>query len=337
MSFKTAGLLLLAVGGVAAALVWQNNRNTLSLQNDAGSEPEVLTEKIDVAEPVIQDTEPVAQGELVVDTTASQSIETDATDQDLARQEQRDQFYQRFEMSLIGNETLSDEDFHALVEFLKNDSELFAQFLLQYRETTDPDKARRLAQVLDEFDDATITAVAEDMVFSGDVGSQVAGLDLLSGQQAENSQAREVVTQVLELETNPEVISAALNALAKPGDVNPEERDRLLNQFVMHSSNNDAAVRRRSLTLMKRWGGEVNMNEHFIAGLQDPNENVRIGALLSLASTKHRSDESMQALVGVVEDFNVDMQSRKTAMHALQKYDLPDYEKQRLTDILAGN
>lgn len=332
MNVKTAGLLLLAVGVVAAVLLLQNCGVTPQVKNDSSSQNSAPTE----INTTVESVEPsdVAPAELA----STDQIETvQAPELDPAIAAERAAFHKRFDLSQIGSEPLDDGEFNALVAYLKNDSELFAQFLTQYRETTDPDRSKRLAQVLDEFDDSTITTLAEELVFSGDVGSQVAGLDLLSGQQANNPQAREVVSQVLELETNPVVISSALNAMATPGEVTSEERTKLLNQFVMHSSNDDAAVRGRSLALMKRWGGDTNMNEHYIVGLQDSDDKVRIGALLSLASSKHPGDDTFQALVSVVEDLSMDMQSRKTAMRALDKYDLADEEKQRLLGVLAGN
>ncbi len=342
MSRTSTGLLIAAIA-VSAILVLQ--KIYLNDQTNEAAPGPVLAITEPPAEPAQKPVAPIAANGST-DNTEISTVEHSAStagsaDNGLSEEvlaAERDAFFERFNLATLGTEPLSDGDFNAVVAYLKNDPQLLEQFLQQYRENTDPDRAKRLAQILEAFDDDTITSVAEDLVFSGELNSQKAGLDLLADQQVNNPAEREFVSQVLELESNPEVLVSALNALAKPGVATAEQTDRLINQFVLHSSSEDETVRGHSLSLMARWAGERNLNEHFLRGLSDGSEHVRRSAVYLLGRSKHPDDSITTALRGILENSSESQRLRRNALASLKQLGLSkEEESEYRARIAAGN
>jgi len=119
------------------------------------------------------------------------------------------------ELTEIGTAAYSDAEFELLQELIDDNPVVLGQLLELYRANTDASRANRLAELLGRFDDSAITELGAELVFSGDPDSQKAGLRLLGRQQPRSAEAREVVRQVLDVETNPELLVSALNAVAK--------------------------------------------------------------------------------------------------------------------------
>ena len=233
--------------------------------------------------------------------------------------------------------TLSDGDFNNLVADLALDPTLLPKLLDEYRANTDPDRARRMAQVLKSRQDPRITALGQEMVYSGDPQSQQAGFALLAGQQGNDPQALETVVEMIEIEANPEVLRSAMGALSVPGKTQDEQQERVLDQFSTKSQHDDPMVRRLSLSLMSRWEGDRDMNDHYIAGLADADERVRTGALFSLKASDYRSEAAKQALIDVAQDTSAGRLLRLNAVSALKRYDLSEQELAAFKEQILGS
>lgn len=264
-------------------------------------------------------------------------VESNSTKEQTAQSEPPVEVTSDADVTTVALHTLSDGDFNNLVSDLALDPGLLPKLLDEYRANTDLARAKRMAQVLKSRKDPRITALGQEMVYSGDPQSQQAGFALLAGQQGHDSQALETVVEMIEVEANPEVLRSAMGALSVPGKTQTEQKDRVIKQFVSRSEHDDPMVRRLSLSLMSRWEGDQDMNDHYIAGLTDTDERVRTGALFSLKASNHQSDLAKQALIDVVNDTSAGRLLRLNAVSALKSYNLSQDELSLFKEHVLGS
>lgn len=236
------------------------------------------------------------------------------------------------ELMEIGTAGYSDGEFELLQQLIADNPVVLGQLMELYRANTDPDRAKRLAELLGRFDDPGITELGTELVFSGDPASQQFGLRLLGRQQQRSPEARKVVQQVLEVETDPGLLVSALNAVAVPSAVNTDERRQMLDQLTMLSEHTDPAVRSHSFTLIKNWSKNVNMNDTLLRGLADGDSGVRESATFALLNTRHTTDAVKYALLQRIEDSSETKRIREGALYALTRFNLTDEEKRRYGD-----
>ncbi len=240
-----------------------------------------------------------------------------------------------FELSQIAAVPWTDAEFKRLSKLLKLNPEVVQQLALEYRINTDSDKMQRLAMLLGQFDNAIITDVGVELALSGDPGSQKSGLLLLGWQQPRNARARKTVADLISVESNPQVLVSALNAMAKPAHINRAEQMDLLDRFSRLANNTDPLVRSHSMTIISSWARDVNMNPVLLQGLDDKDPHVRETATFAFLKTRHLSDDVKYSLLAKSEDSNERKSTREAALYALKRFDLSADEKQRYDDSQA--
>ena len=229
----------------------------------------------------------------------------------------------------IGASPWSDAEFDRLTALLKKHPEMIEQLALEFRINTDPQRSKRLAMLLGQFDNPIIAEVGAELAFSGDPVSQKTGLRLLGRLQPHSPRARETVADLLSVESNPEVLVSALNAMAKPARTSEAEQKDLLDRFSRLAKNNDPVVRSHSMAIISRWARDINMNEILLQGLDDSDPKVRETAAFSLIKTRHMSEEVKNGLLAKIEDSNERKRTREAALYALQRFDLNPDEQAR--------
>ena len=318
MKTLLTSFLFLALVAVVFVLYQQNASLTTPAETRSVEVP---------ASPV--DVDPVAETDVADEVVEPVAVQADSapaevvTDQSVV---EADSNQEQTDVTAIAHERMSDGDFNNLVANLDSDPAMLPLLLEEFRNNSDPDRARRIAQLMENRQDSRITELGEQMVYSGDPESQKAGLALLGTQQGSDSRALDVVVDIIDLEENPDVLTSALNALAKPGRAEPEQKERVVDQFKSRVTHGDPIVRRHSLTLLSRWSGESDMNDVYLTGLEDQDERVRTGALFALKSSKHPSEQTRQAFIRVIQDVNENRLLRLNALSGLKKYDVPAEE-----------
>jgi len=237
------------------------------------------------------------------------------------------------DVSALGRRDFTDDAFNALVERLRKDPGLLQSLLDEFRQETDPERLRRLSQLLGEVGGSDVTTVASELVFSGDPGSRAIGLELLKHVQPGNADAREIVSGILATEIEASTLVDTLNAISTPGAVDADARAGLSEQVALLASHSDPAVRRSSLDILSRWSDDPRHTPVLLNGLTDTDSSVRETAAYSLVGHEDSSDEVIQDLLFVVNNEQEAEQTRRGAILALRGMPLSDTQRQQLVTV----
>ena len=236
------------------------------------------------------------------------------------------------DMASIGANTLSDDEYEALVARLKTDPALLQQFIDEFRQEQDPARQLLLARLLGEAGGVEVTLAASELIYSGDEASRQLGLNLLQQVQPGNAYARDIVSGLLATEIEPQVLVDTMTTLARPGSVDDDSRNLLADQVALLSSHDDARVRGISLDILSRWSTDGRDTPVLLAGLDDGEERVRSAAAYALVGHENTSAEVIDALFSVARNTDEEESVRRATVLALKG--MPLSEQQRV-DLVA--
>ncbi len=224
----------------------------------------------------------------------------------------------------------SDAQFEATREQLANDPELLRALLEQMSAETDPERLKRLTQLIGNLDNGVITDVARQMLDSGNPEAQLAALDLLRQTQSNNSTARDLLVDVISVEQDPRVLNVALNAFASPGSISTDQRQGILSNVTDLANHYDANVRARSYNLLATWTDSEALTPTILQGLSDPDAGVRSNVAHSLLGYDFPDDSVRDELIRVAENPNEERSTRQASLHALGRMSLTEDQRARL-------
>ena len=211
-----------------------------------------------------------------------------------------------------------------LYKKLDSDPMATRQILDTFIRSPDSDMGQMLSAVLGLFKDAEIESTAMQLASNGtDAEQRIAGLSLLQRLDIDNQASRQVVLNIIESETDTNVLNAALYAL-KPSIVSAQESQQVLNVLNRHLSSSDPETRRRSVIAYASWATNANATQPIVNALYDDSVDVRAGAAFALGRSKHRSSNIRDALIGKIDDSNEDWTVRDQAWQAVQAFELDD-------------
>ena len=225
--------------------------------------------------------------------------------------------------------TFNDELAQALQQQLYNklDTDPMAtrQVLDVFMSAPNSEMGQMLSSVLGLFKDAEIEDVAMQLASNGlNADQRIAGLSLLQRLDIENQASRQVVLNIIESETNSEVLNAALYTL-KPSVVSAQESQTILNTLQRHLSSNNSETRRRSVIAYANWATNAAATQPIVNALFDDSVDVRAGAAFALGRSKHRSATIRDALIGKISDASEDWSVRDQAWQAVQEFEMDDH------------
>lgn len=240
--------------------------------------------------------------------------------------------YGPVDVTSLGRESLSDADLLLLVAQLKADPQLLQQLIDEFRQSIDPDRKQRLADILSQVGGDDVTLLASELIFSGDEQSRDLGLALLRQLQPNSEQAREIVSSMLSTEVEPSVLTGTLSALATPGDVDEASKAYLANQVSLLTSHSDPSVRGVSLDILSRWSSGDEYVPVLLGGLSDSSRAVRTAAGYALGRYAGSDPDVIRHLFEVAGDLNEHERARRAAISALKSQPL---SQEQLDEIAA--
>lgn len=233
----------------------------------------------------------------------------------------------------VAVEPLSDAEFIRLEQQIKDDRRLRLQLLEEFRYNTDPARAQQLAALLGPYNDPAIVKTASELAYSGDMQSQIAGLDLLSRVQPRNDEARDVAIDLLSSGNDPQLLIATMNVLATPAKSATATQRQLLNDNLASLANHyDPVVRAQSLALMGRWDkNSSTAREALTRGLTDTDPDVRSSAAFAIKAIKNPDNNIIDGLLFIAEKTDEEKSARYAALTALEKMQLTGNYLRRYT------
>ena len=334
-------LSLCLLAGVAIVLV---SRFISSPSDKEGSN--VSTANTDSGEIVATEnsssTSPFSTEETVADagnTVQGNSVGATATDQQQNKLVVNDgsstapEVWPEVDIYNLGRSGISDADFKSLTERLNADPEFLQAIINEFRLETDTARLRRLAQLLGDVNVPEVTALASELIFSGDPATRKVGLELLKYIQPGNSEAQALVSGLLATEYEADVLVDTLTALAVPGTVDDETRVGMSEQVALLAAHPDASVRRSSIDILSRWTNDPAHTPIIVNGLQDEDRFVRQTSAYALVGHEDQSYEVIQSLMSVAADTNEVVRVRRGSILALKGMAIDDATRQRVAAI----
>ena len=334
-------LSLCLLAGVAIVLV---SRFISSPSDKEGSN--VSTANTDSGEIVATEnsssTSPFSTKETVADagnTVQGNSVGATATDQQQNKLVANDgsstapEVWPEVDIYNLGRSGISDADFKSLTERLNADPEFLQAIINEFRLETDTARLRRLAQLLGDVNVPEVTALASELIFSGDPATRKVGLELLKYIQPGNSEAQALVSGLLATEYEADVLVDTLTALAVPGTVDDETRVGMSEQVALLAAHPDASVRRSSIDILSRWTNDPTHTPIIVNGLQDEDRFVRQTSAYALVGHEDQSYEVIQSLMAVAADTNEVERVRRGSILALKGMAIDDTTRQRVASI----
>ena len=334
-------LSLCLLAGVAIVLV---SRFISSPSDKEGSN--VSTANTDSGEIVATEnsssTSPFSTKETVADagnTVQGNSVGATATDQQQSKLVANDgsstapEVWPEVDIYNLGRSGISDADFKSLTERLNADPEFLQAIINEFRLETDTARLRRLAQLLGDVNVPEVTALASELIFSGDPATRKVGLELLKYIQPGNSEAQALVSGLLATEYEADVLVDTLTALAVPGTVDDETRVGMSEQVALLAAHPDASVRRSSIDILSRWTNDPAHTPIIVNGLQDEDRFVRQTSAYALVGHEDQSYEVIQSLMSVAADTNEVVRVRRGSILALKGMAIDDATRQRVAAI----
>ena len=334
-------LSLCLLAGVAIVLV---SRFISSPSDKEGSN--VSTANTDSGEIVATEnsssTSPFSTKETVADagnTVQGNSVGATATDQQQNKLVANDgsstapEVWSEVDIYNLGRSSISDADFKSLTERLNADPEFLQAIINEFRLETDTARLRRLAQLLGDVNVPEVTALASELIFSGDPATRKVGLELLKYIQPGNSEAQALVSGLLATEYEADVLVDTLTALAVPGTVDDETRVGMSEQVALLAAHPDASVRRSSIDILSRWTNDPAHTPIIVNGLQDEDRFVRQTSAYALVGHEDQSYEVIQSLIAVAADNNEVERVRRGSILALKGMAIDDATRQRVASI----
>ena len=224
----------------------------------------------------------------------------------------------------------SDAQFEAMQRQLEADPALLQALLDEVKAETDPERLKRLTQLIGRLDKTLVTEAAEEMLYSGNPEAQLAALDMLRQTQGGNSIARDLLVDVISSEQDPRVLNVALNAFSTPGAISGEQRQGIIDNVTHLATHYDANIRARSYSLLATYTDTEAMTPVILQGLSDPDPKVRGNVAHSLLGYNYPDDAVRDELIRVAENSNEKRSTRQASLQALSRMSLTEAQRERL-------
>jgi len=235
----------------------------------------------------------------------------------------------------LGKTSLSDAQILDYINRLKTDPAFVDAVANEFRSETDPDRLRRLSYLLGQVQDPSLTVVANDMVYSSNRESQLAGLELLKYLQPHAPEARDAVKNILSSDADPEMLVRTINVLALPAEATESDRQSMVSHLSPLTSDSSPLVRQSSMSMIALWASDTDANDVLVSGLRDEDESVRKAVAYATIKTQDASPELIEALLTVLEDPNELPSARSGAKLSLSKKQLSETDRLRLEAVSA--
>ena len=237
----------------------------------------------------------------------------------------------------VAKTTPSDAEFYRIVEYMRQNPNFLAGVMQEFQSETDPKRLKWLAFMLGDLrDKPELTALAGQMLFSGNTQSTISALALLSRLQKSDPAARDLVLQSLSASQDAAVLTASMNALARAtSDVSYVQKQQILQQLTPLTRHSEATVRRRSYDLLFRWASDTPyISQQLSIGLSDQDPIVRRSTAIGFIDHPQSDVNVKLALMDMLNSTQEIDRNRNLAAKALHKMELNQDEKSHIRAVL---
>jgi hypothetical protein len=226
-------------------------------------------------------------------------------------------------------ETILNQIEDELFELAQSDPGAVAKMLEYYNEIFDAKAEEMLAEAIASSYDENLEKYAlENLETTSGVESRK-WYRLLSYAGAKSNSSRGSVLSEMQVLTDPEMLSLAINTLA-PINTNSAERSTVIERLNQYTSHYDENVRASAIEIMGYWANK-DQPQFILDGLNDPSHVVKSSAIATAFESGIKSNALKEKLLQIAGDEKTSETDRLTAVNALRDYTLTDKEYDLVT------
>lgn len=215
--------------------------------------------------------------------------------------------------------------FEKLVALAKSDPKTLDELMRLLEQSSDPDTKAMVKSLLSQVGGPKVQEYSMRLATSNDPTERREGFDLLHRQPSQTAEVRQLLKRALGKETDPMALFHAVSAL-QPAAVTPSETKEVVGLIRGLTQHADPAVRRQSIISLARWDGSGEFVAPLRQALSDDAQEVRQAAVWAAAEAGNRSGEVKSALLTVLNNGQESPEVRKSALHALERFQLSSEE-----------
>ncbi|WP_163831736.1 HEAT repeat domain-containing protein [Spartinivicinus ruber] len=197
--------------------------------------------------------------------------------------------------------------------------------IAKFRSNLSSIPGQMLGVLLGTIQDPEVEELSLELTGSTVKSEKVAGLELMSRLGIFQQKQRDKILNVINSETDPEVLGAAIFAMQKH-PTSPDDSRLIMDSFQSLSQHPNPELRRRSLIAIADWASDIDQLQPVVTALNDSSVDVRAGAAFALARSRFVNDSATSALVSTLQDTEEDWAVRELAWQALA--DIPMNKEQ---------
>ncbi|MDE1461285.1 HEAT repeat domain-containing protein [Spartinivicinus poritis] len=188
--------------------------------------------------------------------------------------------------------------------------------IAKFRSNLNEIPGQMLGVLLGTIQDPEVEELSLELTGSTVKSEKVAGLELMSRLGIFQEKQRDKILNVINSETDPEVLGAAIFAMQKH-PTSPDDSQLIMDSFQSLSQHPNPELRRRSLIAIADWASSTDQLQPVVTALSDNSVDVRAGAAFALARSRFVNESATSALISTLQDNEEDWAVRELAWQAL--------------------
>lgn len=217
-----------------------------------------------------------------------------------------------------------------VISALDKDPELRKAMLSDYFKSKDSTVEMKLRFVLSESQSADVINQAKDFLAKGTTEQKSKALGLIASIQDRIPEARAQVLQMLDHETDPNMLSKAIAAARPVGFREPQQTAQLIQRLHELKESEDSRISGAALITLAEWQGTASVEPEIIQNLRSQDMDQISVSMQILASSQFQSEGLKQQLLKVVERPDMAEPMRENALNLLRTYNLTQDDYDRL-------
>ncbi|MBU2705038.1 hypothetical protein KCM76_03540 [Zooshikella marina] len=215
----------------------------------------------------------------------------------------------------------------SLLENAEQDASALSSIIDNYRLDPNSEMGTHLQSVLAEIKDPEVEAAAIDLVKSGGLENQIAGLDLLAQLNIPSESTYNLTRDILAANDNPEVLMSALNAMPVIPLPAQDAQEAMQQLSTLARSSADSGVRSASIFKIGQWAKDEHDLSPVVGILQKSNDpDDRISAIMAIQESNVVSDQLRYTLAQLMSNKKELWEVRRMAAESLTRFKMSSKE-----------
>ncbi|WP_242109187.1 HEAT repeat domain-containing protein [Luteimonas aquatica] len=231
-----------------------------------------------------------------------------------------------------------DEELGAEVARAQSDPVYLRDLMRRFEAETDPDKRGAILSILQSAANDDVLRMARQLLTATDAAKRQDGLALLRAYPLDKPEARTLMVEQLQRETNPAALRELVGMLT-PAIMSTDDAAPVVERLTALRHHPDPEVRAGSVSQTMQWDKSGDLEGVLYEALLDPAPQVRQAAIGGIGVSSVRSPRVKELLLDILGNPQADREERTAALFTLQNFplDRAEYEIYRQASLANSN